>query len=275
MKRSRTGLSLDPKYRIKVLEKAFRVLELFDDKAKELTTTEIQGQVGLNKTSTFRIIKNLEEFGYLEKDPETLKYRLGIKVYYLGSLVQPYVSLRKVARPLLQELNRRTQETVHLAVLNRGQSLYLEKLDGQKTIRVMTSIGAKLPAHCSGVGKVLLAGLPQEEVQAIIAARGLQRFTVNTITGAPDLQEELERVRRQGYATDNEEIELGLKCAAAPVFINGRTLAAVSVSVPKDRFDQQPESFVGMVKDTAQEISRTLAEMELARAAQPRAAKGA
>jgi DNA-binding IclR family transcriptional regulator len=265
VQRPRNGISLAPKYRIKVLEKVFRVLELFDDKAKELTATEIQGQLGLNKTSAFRVIKNLEEFGYLEKDPETLKYRLGIKIYYLGSLVQPYVSLRKVSRPLLQELNRRTQETVHLAVLNRGQSLYLEKLDGQKTIRVMTSIGAKLPAHCSGVGKVLLSGLSQEEVEEIIVARGLQRFTANTITEASQLKEELGRVRRQGYATDNEEIEIGLKCAAAPVFINGRLLAAVSVSVPKDRFDEQPESFVGMVKDAAQEISRMLGQMDPAR----------
>lgn len=253
---------MNQKYKIKVLDKALKVLDLFGGEARELTVTEIQNLLSLNKTSTFRIIKNFEEFGYLERDPDTLKYRLGIKVYYLGSLVKPYVILGKVAKPLLQELNRRSEETVHLAVLSKGESLYLEKMEGKKTIRVMTSRGVKLPAHCSGVGKVLLSGLDADEVEKIVAEKGLQKFTDNTITGLAALNRELERVRRQGYAVDNEEIEDGLMCAAAPVFSNNRLIAAISLSVPKDRFVSKESSFVSMVKETAGQISDLLSQLD-------------
>ncbi len=256
---------MDQKYKIKVLEKALKVMELFGEEDKELTATEIQGLLNLNKTSTFRIIKNLEEYGYLERDPESLKYRLGIKIYYLGSLVKPYVNLRKAAKPLLEEMNRQCEETVHLAVLSKGESLYLEKIEGKKTIRVMTSRGVKLPAHCSGVGKVLLAGLDSEEVSEIVSQRGLEKFTDNTITSLDELSRELQRVRQQGYAVDNEEIEDGLKCAAAPVMMNGRPVAAISLSVPKDRFDEKEASFISLVKDTAEDISELLRQMDPAR----------
>ncbi len=256
---------MESKYKIKVLEKALRMLDLFNSEGKELTATEIQNALSLNKTSAFRIIKNLEEFGYLEKDPETLKYRLGIKIYFLGSLVKPYVLLRRVAKPLLEKLNRQCEETVHLAVLNKGESLYLEKIEGKKTIRVMTSKGIKLPAHCSGVGKVLLAGLDAEALSKIVEERGLKRFTRNTITTLPELNQELERVRKQGYAVDNEEIEDGLMCAAAPVFINGRLVAAISLSVPRDRFIEKEATFISLVKQTAAEISELLGKLDPAK----------
>jgi IclR family transcriptional regulator, KDG regulon repressor len=256
---------MDQKYKIKVLEKALRVLELFGEEDTELTATEIQGLLNLNKTSTFRIIKNLEEFGYLERDPANLKYRLGIKIYYLGSLVKPYVNLRKAAKPLLEEMNRQCEETVHLAVLSKGESLYLEKFEGKKTIRVMTRRGVKLPAHCSGVGKVLLAGLGSEDVSEIVKQRGLKKFTGNTITSLDELSRELERVRSRGYAVDNEEIEDGLMCAAAPVLMGERSVAAISVSMPKDRFGENESVFIALVKQTAGDISELLRQMDPAR----------
>lgn len=256
---------MDQKYKIKVLEKALRVLELFGEEDTELTATEIQVLLDLNKTSTFRIIKNLEEYGYLERDPANLKYRLGIKIYYLGSLVKPYVTLRKTAKPLLEEMNRQCEETVHLAVLFKGESLYLEKFEGKKTIRVMTNRGVKLPAHCSGVGKVLLAGLSFEEVSEIVSQKGLEKFTGNTITSLDGLSRELERVRSQGYAVDNEEIEDGLMCAAAPVFMRGRPVAAISLSVPKDRFGEGKTAFIALVKQTAGDITELLRQKDPAR----------
>ena len=244
------------KYRIKVLDKTLKILDLFNEKGKELTVTEINGLLSFNKASSFRIIKNLEEAGYLEKDPDTLKYRLGLRIYYLGLLAEPHSEIRRAARPFLDKLNEACDETVHLAVLHLGQALYLDKMEGKKTIRVITRIGMKLPAHCSGVGKVLLAALKEETLERIIREKGLLRLTGNTITDLKALKAELAQIRKQGYAIDNEEIEEGLKCAAAPLRnSDGEVVAAISISVPKERFDKETSGFVSKVKKTAQEMS--------------------
>ncbi|RJX32458.1 MAG: IclR family transcriptional regulator [Desulfarculus sp.] len=256
---NRTADDKHAKYRIKVLQKAFRLLELFGDEALELTVPEINQRLHYNKTTTFRIIANLEEEGYLEKNPETGKYRLGMKLFFLGSLVKPYRYLRSAARPLLEQLNKQSDETVHLAVLHKGEALYLSKLESSHTVRVVISQeGHKLPAHCSGVGKVLLAHLPPEEAKGIVEERGLPAFTQHTITTWKNLEAELQRIRAQGYALDNEEIEIGLKCVAAPVFFEGSVVAGLSVSVPRERFDQNQPALIAMVTRAARELSQVL-----------------
>ncbi len=247
------------KYKIKVLDKVFKILELFDKKGRELTVTQIHGLLGLNKASTFRILKNLEDAGYLEKDPDTLKYKLGLRIYYLGSLAEPHTTIKKIARPLLEKLNEKCNETIHLAVLHHGQALYLDKIEGNRTIRVITRVGTALPAHCSGVGKVLLAALSEKTLDEIIRERGLPRFTNNTITDLGALKTELAKIRKREYAIDDEEIEEGLKCAAAPLCDSGgRVVAAISMSVPRERFDKETSGFISMVKKTAQETSQTI-----------------
>lgn len=245
------------KYNIKVLDKALKVLELFDERGKGLTVTEINDHLNFNKVSTFRIVKNLEEAGYLEKDQDTSKYRLGLKVYYLGALAEPHSGIRRITRPFLENLNDKCDETVHLAVLNKGEALYLDKIEGKRTIRVITRIGMKLPAHCSGVGKALLAALPEDALEQIIREKGLPRFTNNTITELKALKAELARVGKQGYAIDNEEIEEGLKCAAAPIRdAEGNVVAAISVSVPKERFDKEIRTYISEVKKASQKVSQ-------------------
>ncbi len=247
------------KYCIKVLQKAFRLLELFSEEVQDLSAAEITERLHYNKTTAFRLISNLEEEGYLDQDPETNKYRLGMKLFFLGNLVRPYRYLKEVAQPLLERLNEETGETVHLAVLHRGEALYVDKIESKHTVRVVASqVGRKLPAHCSGVGKVLLAHLPAVQVKEMVAEKGLASFTQNTITTYDQLKRELDNVARQGFAYDNEEIEIGLKCAAAPVFVDRHVVAALSVSVPRERFDDNREGLVPMVIDTALELTRVL-----------------
>jgi DNA-binding IclR family transcriptional regulator len=225
-------------YRIKVLEKALAVLSCFDEQGQELTVTEIAARIGINKTTAFRILASLDEASFLEKSPTSLKYRLGFKLLHLGSLVESPRELKTRARPILEALKDECDETVHLVVLSKGEALYLDKIEGRKTIRVVSRVGMTLPAHCSGVGKVLLAHLPDDEVDAIIRARGLARFTPNTITERKALKAELARIRADGYGVDNEEIELGLKCVAAPIRdASGVVIGALSVSGPKFRFE--------------------------------------
>ncbi|MEW6266976.1 MAG: IclR family transcriptional regulator [Thermodesulfobacteriota bacterium] len=252
-------------YQIKVLQKVFDILELFDERGKELTATEIHGALNLNKSTTFRILNMLEEGGYLEREPVSLKYRLGFKFYYLGSLVVGRTEIRNLAHPFMEELKEKCDETVHLVVLDHGEALYLDKLEGKKAIRVVSRIGWRLPAHCSGVGKVLLAFMPEETVDQIIKERGLKRFTQNTITDARTLKVELTRIRKQGYAVDNEEIEVGLKCVAAPVRgAKEEVLAALSISGPKERFRENDlRRLIPLVKNTTEMISEVLKKKHL------------
>lgn len=249
------------KYRIKVLHKAFLLLDLFNGDVEELSSPEITEKLGYTQSTVFRIIANLEDEGYLEKNRETGKYRLGMKLFFLGSRVKPYGHLKRTARPLLRKLSQQTGETVHLAVLYKYKALYLDKIEGNHTVRVVVSqVGHKLPAHCSGVGKVLLANLPLNEVQEVIEENGLPAITPNTITTWNHLKLELEKTREQGFAIDNEEIEMGVKCVAAPVFAGEQVLAALSVSVPKERFEKVSSDLTRMAMQTAKELSNILQE---------------
>ena len=248
------------KYRIKVLEKALNILELFDEKGKELTVTEISGSLDLNKPSSFRILSNLEDFGYLDKDPKTARYCLGPKLYHLGSLAEPHAKIKKVARPFLKKLNEQCHETVHLAVLHQGEALYLDKIEGKRTIRVITRVGARLPAHCSGVGKVLLSALSEEVLVNTLLEKGLSRFTKNTITDLGVLKQELDKCRKRGYTIDNEEIEEGLKCVAAPLYEKGEIVAAISISAHNERLNKEISRYISLVKKAAKGISDALSQ---------------
>lgn len=250
------------KYRIKVLQKAFRLLNLFNaDEVEELSAPEIAERLGYSQPTVFRILSNLEEEGYLEKNLATGRYRLGMRLFFLGGRVKPYHFLKSAARPLLSALNQLTGETVHLAVLHKYQVLYLDKIDSKHSVRVVVSqVGNKLPAHCSGVGKAMLAQLPLDGVREAIEEAGLPAFTKNTITTWNLLKVELEKTRIRGFATDEEEVELGLKCVAAPVFIDAQVVAALSVSIPKERFDTAALDLPMVVVKAAKDLTRVLQE---------------
>ncbi len=243
-------------YHIKVLDKALALLDLFEEPGASFTAAAIARRSGLNKTTVFRILTALEDADYLERSPGSLAYRLGFKLYRLGSLVEGNAAIERLARPFLEELKQKCDETVHLVVLHRGEALYLDKIEGRKAIRAVTRVGMKLPAHCSGVGKVLLAHLPRAEMEAVLRRHGLKRFTPNTITDPRRFDAELAAIRRRGYALDDEEIELGLECVAAPIRDAGGTVvAALSISGPKYRLDQELERLAALVLRTAGRIS--------------------
>lgn len=255
----KTNPGNNPKYEIKVLQKAFRLIELFDEHSTELSIAEIADRLHYSQTTVFRIISNLEAEGYLDKDSESGKYSLGMKLFFLGTLINPHEKLLSIARPLLRRLNQESEETVHFAVLHKNQALYLDKIESRQTVRVAASrIGHKLHAHCSGVGKVLLAYLPTQEAKTAVEKTGLPSFTSNTITTWEHLSEALEQIHKQGFAIDDEEIEIGLNCVAAPVFFDGRAVAAISLSVPKDRFKKNVKALTSMVVQAAGAVSDAL-----------------
>ena len=265
------------RYRIKVLEKALAVLDLFGETGGTLTLAELTQRLGISKPTAFRIVNVLERQGYLEKPAGTAGYRLGFKLYRLGSLVNASASVQRLARPVLEALSAKCGETVHLVVLDRGEALYLDKIEGNRAVGVVSRVGMRLPAHCSGVGKVLLAHLTEDQVEAIVRERGLPRFTPSTITDREALRAELALVRERGYALDNEEIELGLRCVAAPVRdATGRVVAAVSISGPKFRFDDaETLKLAALARQASDRVTRALQDPTPTRlgARRPRNAK--
>jgi len=211
------------------------------------------------KSSTHDLMSSLAKLGFLNKTEDN-RYRLGWKLVTLSETLLATTELRKEARPVLEDLASQYQETVHLAVLDDTQAVYVDKLEGRQAVRVeLTSLGARLYAHCSALGKVLLAYCSEKEVKRIIQAAGLPRFTDNTITDEEELLQNLAKIQKQGYAYDLEEILPDLCCVAAPIYNHmGQVIAAISMSLPAYRFKRSQIDFRDGVMRAAKRISKRL-----------------
>lgn len=215
---------------VQSVDRALTILEILKDSGEGIGVTELGGRVGLHKSTVYRLLATLARRGYVEQDPVTERYSLGLKLVELGSAVLERLELRDLARPYLKELMEASQEVVHLVVLQDGEVVYIDKVECPGPVKMYSQLGRRVPAHATAVGKVLLAFLPPESREAIIA-RGLPALTPNTITDPERLRAELERIRERGYAFDCEENELGIRCVAGPIFSHaGQVVAAFSIS---------------------------------------------
>jgi DNA-binding IclR family transcriptional regulator len=231
--RGRAGAT--PRGGLKSLHKTIRVLECFSIREPRLGLSEIARQVGLPASTAHRILTTLRAGGFVEQDGERDQYRLGLKLLELGSVVLATMELRREAAPVVEALARESGETVHLGVFDGAQVVSIEKMDSAHGLAMNVTIGKGAPAYCTGVGKALLAYQPEAVVDQV-CRRGLRRHTAHTITDPRRLRTELERVREQGYAVDNEEHDLGVRCVAAPVRNHaGAVIASLSISGPTTR----------------------------------------
>jgi DNA-binding IclR family transcriptional regulator len=245
---------------IQSIERAADVLELFLTSTPELSIKEMSDRLNLSKSTVHGIIKTLEHRGYLQQNPDDLKYRLGIRLLELGNYVGKHLDIGRIARPIIRELVDDLNETVHLVTLQRNELIYIEKVEGPSALTIYSHIGKRAPFHCTGVGKAILSKLSEEEVDRILSSASLEAFTEFTTTNIEDIKKLLPTIREQGYAVDDEEIELGLKCIAAPIFNNkGNVIASISCAAPKVRLDEKrlPKVIKG-IKNAAAEISKGL-----------------
>ena len=244
---------------LQTIEKASAVLALFDREHTEWGVREVAQALDLAKSSAHDLLTSLEQVGLLGKTEEG-RYRLGWRIVTLSETLLATTELRREARPILEELADQYRETIHLAVLDDTKVVYVDKLEGKQAVRVeLTSLGTRLYAHCSALGKVLLAHQPEENVKRIIKIEGLPPFTANTITDADELEQTLAKVRRQGYATDQEEILPDLCCVGAPIRNHtGHVIAAISMSIPAYRFQRSQIEFRKAVMRTGKLISERL-----------------
>ena len=232
-----------PNYPIKVLDKTFSILDILLQHGSSMHMTEISKKLDLYPSTTHRILDTLKHWGYIEQDPHTQKYQLGLKALELGMAKLHQMDLAREATPYLKELVKQCNETVHLGVLEGGEVLYLAKEESSQTIRMISYVGKRAPLHCTALGKVLLAYLSAEERKKILGEKVLPRLTENTITDKMELEKELGKVREQGFALDREENEKDVRCVAAPIRnYQGEVIAALSISSPIFRIDKNAQN---------------------------------
>jgi len=249
------------RYRIRVLDRAFRILDLLSD-GKPRTLTTISQELGLSSSTIFRLLATLAEHNFVQRDDSTQEYRLGLSCLEIARAYFDGNDIRRNALSELEALRDRTSETVHLGVMYQMEVVYLEKLHGHHAIGLMTSrVGGRAPAYCTGLGKAILAHTDPEQVREFYRKNGMQPFTERTIVDVEALLEHLGTIRRRGYALDRGEHEQEVRCVAAPIFdISGRPVAAISVSGPAARLEpiDEQQDIIGMTLEAAQTISRRL-----------------
>lgn len=242
---------------IQSVSRAAAILRCFYEH-QELGLQEISDQVGLHKSTTATLVATLKNEQLLEQDPAASKYRLGMGAFLLGANTK--INLRSMTLPYLSALNEHFLETVNLAAPTGSDVIYINKIDSEYSMRTCTRIGQRLPFYCTANGKAIFAYYGEEKLGAILDGLVMKQFSAHTISSLDALREELVSVRANGYACDNEELEQGLCCYAAPIFdCAGAPAAAISISGPAARLKGRVRGdMIPELKSYAAEITRLL-----------------
>jgi DNA-binding IclR family transcriptional regulator len=245
--------------RLSSVANAIRLTKAFSEQEYEMGISALAARLGLAKSTVHRLATTLVEYDMLEQNRETGKYRLGLAFFELGTLVRRKMDVTTEAQGEIHALADSSGETVQLAILDHLTILYIRIRESRQAIRLSSGLGSRAPAHCTGVGKALLAFQPPEVVQQVVE-NGLRRCTEHTIIEPEKLRTELATIRARGYAIDDEEIEVGLRCVAAPIRDHsGQVVAAISVAAPVQRMSKkQVQATIPSVLAAAENISRRL-----------------
>lgn len=242
------------------VDNALRIVHVLSIARTEIGITDLARNLRISTSTVQRLVNTLCKHDYLRQKPGTLRYTLGYKFLEISGRILREMDLRSVARPFLEELRDRTRESVHLMILDKTMGMYVDALESPRRNRVVSVVGMREDMHSSAVGKALLAFLSREKVDGIVKEQGLERKTSRTITDRSELNRHLAKIRKRGYAIDEEEGEEGTWCVGTPIFDrSGEAIASISVSVPSHRIDKEKtQQFALLVVETASKISRTL-----------------
>ncbi|HBT82626.1 MAG TPA: IclR family transcriptional regulator [Desulfuromonas sp.] len=248
-------------YLIQAVSHALDLLEQFHDEIDELGVTELSKRLKLHKNNVFRLLATLESRGYIEQNRVTENYRLGLKTLELGQTFIRQMGLLRQSKPVLESLVKECNETTYVAILKDFNIIYLDAVETDMTVRVVPRVGSRLPAYCTAAGKVQIAFMSDEELENFLPTKELKRYTNNTITDRDVLKKQLKEIAEQGYAIDNEELDIGVRCVSAPIRdYTRRIIGAVSISGPSMRFldDRVDKELIPLVMKAAEEISSKL-----------------
>ena len=243
------------------VERAFSILETVAESRNGLSNSDISRRLKVPKSSASYILRVMEKRGYLIRG-DGGKYRLGLKIMSLSREQSAHVDVRQIAKPILEKFVEKSRMSeAHLAVLDNGRAVYVEKVEAENSfIKMDIWVGHRLPIHTTAIGKVLVAHLPEAEVIKILDMRGMEKKTRRSSTDKKKFRRELEKVREYGFALDNEENSLNVRCLAAPIFnANGETVAALGTSTTILQLDKSHlPKVVELVKDAARKVSQQI-----------------
>jgi len=242
------------------VERTLSVLEAVAERSSGMSNADISRRLKIPKSSASYILRALVKNGYLRRDRESARYHLGLKVVGLSHRALAGLDIREVSEPILRQLVDTSQLTAHLAVLDNEEAVYIAKIDSPGFVKMNTWVGRRMQLHSTSVGKALIAHLPPEEVGPMLQRRGLYKRTPQTITVVSRFMRDLEKVREQGYAIDDEENSPGVRCVAAPIFNSeGGIEAAVGLSGTTYQFERASVPKIAeLVRSAARKISQGL-----------------
>jgi IclR family KDG regulon transcriptional repressor len=234
------------------VERALSILELLASRNQGLSTSQISRAARVPKSSTSYLLRTLVGRGYVRRDVETGQHTLGIRVLSLGGQAVQGMALRELAMPQLRQIVEATRLGAHLAILDHGDAVYIERIESPGFIKMDIWSGQRVAPPATAVGKALICHLSREEVQEIVALHPLSPVSARTIVTLPHLLEDLAATRRRGYAIDDEEHAVGVRCAAAPVFsASGEVVAAIGVSGTVSQLNDDYLPSVGKIVQTS------------------------
>ncbi|MBJ6726562.1 IclR family transcriptional regulator [Geomesophilobacter sediminis] len=248
-------------YIIQAVSHALDLLEQFHDEVDELGVTELSKRLKLHKNNVFRLLATLESRNYIEQNRVTENYRLGLKTLELGQTFIKQMGLLRQSRPVIEGLVKECNETTYVAILKDSHIVYLDVVETDLTVRVVPRVGARLPAYCTAAGKVQIAYMTDEELENYLPAREMKRYTPKTMVEREELKKHLRLVADRGYAIDDEEMDVGVKCVGAPIRdYTRRIIGAVSISGPSMRFSDErlEKELIPLVVKAGEEISHKL-----------------
>jgi DNA-binding IclR family transcriptional regulator len=239
------------------LEKAFKIVDLRGETPGGLRLMELSDALGFPESTIHHILQTLRGWDFVDQDQDTKRYVLGFKFISISSKILSGIDIRRTAYNHLRQLHQQINETVNLTILRNGKVTFIDKIQRIGGLSLDTYPGFSTDPHAAASGKVLLAGLAPHQIQSIYKTKPLRTYGKNTITRMSLLLEELENIRRQGYALDNEEYYEGVRCVAAPIISRGRMVAAVSAtgSVFTMTMDRIESELIAAVQKTAEKIS--------------------
>jgi len=254
------------KQNVKLVQSVCHALQLFEvfrtsEKSEEYGVTQLSKTLGLHKNNVFRLLATLESRGYIEQNKFTENYRLGIGIFNLGQKFVNKLGILKLAKPFMEKIVNETKESVYIGILREGVVIYLDIVESDQTVRIVSRVGKDAPAYCTAIGKIQLAYASEEEINKVYMGARLKRYTDNTITSLPELKKHLKIVAEKDYAFDDEEFEESVRCIAVPVKdYLGVPVAALSVTGPVCRmsYERMNNEILPIVQKYAREISKRL-----------------
>lgn len=247
-------------YFLESVDRVMKVLDAFDSDSQELRLTDLSVRLNMPKPQVLRIVSTLQTGGYIERDPVTKRYRLGLRLFQLGMVVRQQLSLRRIAQPVLNHLAERTHETVALFRADPSGAICIDVIESPKGLRIFAQEGRRMPWNAGAAGKAILAFLPELEREAILAQAPFEKYTPFTVTQPDRLRHILDEIREVGYAMSAGDLDPDAAGISAPVLdANHRVAGAVSIGGPKSRMSEgELPELIELVRLGAAEISRGL-----------------